>query len=238
MIAAHGLRWVLTTMLAVVTVVSLMRALRPDGLPATERAAHALHAVMGVAMAVMAWPAGMDVPATPQAVFFALAASWFAAVAVRRARGSRRGRPADAGHPGTHAVLHSVMMGGMAWMLLAMSDGMGSAPSGAEGSGSMHGMPGMAMSGPGGGMSVRLHGPSFGVAVVLLAVFVAMGLWWLSLPLGSARLTPALQELPSAAGPSAPVRRPQETAVLLRAADAGCHGAMALGMAVMLLAAL
>jgi hypothetical protein len=234
-IAAHGLRWALTTTFAVVTVVSLARALRPSGpYPAMERTAHALHSVMGIAMAVMVWPTGMEVPAAPQALFFAVGAAWFAAIALLRGRGPRGGSPGATGHIGTHAVLHCVMMGGTAWMLLAISDGMGSTPSDPE---SMHGMPGMTMSGPGGAMSMHLHGRSYTVAAVLLAVFLAMGLWWLSRALVTAHLGPRPGE-PSAAGPSARVQRSQQTAATLRAVDAGCHGAMALGMAVMLLAAL
>lgn len=234
MIAAHGLRWILTVLFAAVTLLSVARALRPGVAHATaERTTHALHAVMGTAMAVMVWPRGMDVPATPQAAFFLLAAAWFVVAALLRGRWIWRA-PGEAGHPRTHVVLHAVTMGGMAWMLLAMPDGMSGAPSAATGAGSMAGMPGMKMSGPGGGMSMRLHGASHIVAVVLFVVFVVMGLWWLSRALDTARLAPKPPE-PSTVGAAASGAHREESAVLHGAVDAGCHGAMALGMAVMLL---
>ncbi|WP_328470639.1 DUF5134 domain-containing protein [Streptomyces sp. NBC_00448] len=235
MIAAHGLRWILTVLFAAVTLLSVARALRPgQARAAAERTTHALHALMGTAMAVMVWPRGMDVPATPQAVFFLLAAAWFVVAALLRGRWIWRG-PGEAGHPRTHVVLHAVMMGGMAWMLLAMPDDMSSGPSPAGGSGAMADMPGMDMSGPGGGMSMQLHGTSHSVAVVLLVVFVVMGLWWLSRAFDTARLAPAVPE-PPAVGPAVPGTHREESALLRGAVDAGCHGAMAFGMAVMLLA--
>ncbi|WP_443060882.1 hypothetical protein [Streptomyces sp. NBC_00448] len=56
-----------------------------------------------------------------------------------------------------------------------------------------------------------------------------MGLWWLARAFDIARLAPALP------APSAVGLRHAGTAALRGAVDAGCHGAMALGMAVMLL---
>ncbi|MFF7159726.1 DUF5134 domain-containing protein [Streptomyces sp. NPDC008139] len=228
MIAAHGLRWILTVLFVVVTAVSLARALRPDPAhAAAERTTHALHAAMGPAMAVMVWPRGMDVPGTPQAAFFALAAAWFVAAALFRGRWIWQAAGEEP-HPRTHTILHALMMGAMAWMVLAMPGGMNSGHS-AAGAGSMADMPGMKMSGPGAGMSMRLHGAFHAVAVVLLVVFVAVGLWWLSRAFDTARLTPE----PAVASASGANRA--ESAALRRAVDAGCHGAMALGMAVMLL---
>lgn len=231
MIAAHGLRLVLTVLFTAVTVLSLVRAIRPGVFrAASERITHGLHAVMGLAMGVMVWPWGMDLPAAPQAAFFALAAAWFVGMALLRSRGLRSRSPAVVGHAATHGLLHAVMMGAMAWMLLAMPDSMSSVPSANGGSDSAADMPGMAMSNSGGRMSMQLHGYSRSVAVALVIVFVTMGLWWLSRALDTARLTPTLSEL---AGPGA---HPSESVALAGAVDAGCHGAMALGMAVMLLA--
>jgi hypothetical protein len=122
------------------------------------------------------------------------------------------------------------MMGAMAWMLLAMPDSMSSALSANGNSDSMADMPGLTMANSGGGMTMRLHGNSRTAAVALVIVFVTMGLWRLSRALDTARLTPALPK------PSEPRAHPGEPVAPAGAVDAGCHGAMALGMAVMLLA--
>ena len=214
MIATHALRWILTVLFTAVSTLSAARTLRP-GVPrshaATERVTHTLHALMGVAMALMVWHWGAGLPVIPQAVFFALAAAWFLVSALLRGQWVWRGQGED--HPRTHAVLHALMMGAMAWMLLAMREVMTSAPSSSGGAGSV------------GGMSMELHGTSRTVAVVLLVVFVLLGLWWLAWSFDAARL-------------NAPGTEPDQrgdSAVLSGSVDAGCHGAMALGMAVMLL---
>ncbi|BBA95621.1 putative integral membrane protein [Actinacidiphila reveromycinica] len=241
------------------------RAGKPDRLAvsggaAGERIAHGVHAVMGAAMAVMAWPWGMDVPAAPQAVFFGLAAVWFPATALVREGRLRRGRPEGGAaraygtpHPWTHAVAHAVMAAAMAWMLLAMPGGMSGGRPEAGGPAAMADMPGMDMSGSGGGMSMHLHGASRVVAGVLAVGFLAMGLWWLSSALDGARALPVRPptlrtKVPAPAGAAAPARppgpapgpaphghRPPRPLPLHASVDVGCHGAMALGMAVMLL---
>lgn len=257
MIASHGLRWILTALFAAVTLLSVVRAVRP-GIPgppaAAARITHGLHALMGVAMAVMAWPRGMDVPAVPQAVFFALAAAWFPASLVLGGRRTE-GAPGEQ-HPRAHVVSHALMMGAMAWMPLAMPEAMSGGHSSGSGAAAMPGMPGMSMSGSGGGMSMQLRGADRTAAVVLLVVFVLLGLWWLSRAFDAGRLVPAAPA--GARGPAeavavggsvasvapvaarsldeAAVRSPDEVAAVRGALDAGCHGAMALGMAVMLLA--
>lgn len=67
-----------------------------------------LHAIMAVAMAVMAWPRGAELPTRAPMVFFAVAAIWFAVIAVRNS--SRR----------WGSVYHALMMLAMAWMYAAM----------------------------------------------------------------------------------------------------------------------
>ena len=69
---------------------------------------NALHAIMAVAMAVMAWPRGAALPTTAPMVFFALAALWFTVVAARAAA-----------HRGAN-VYHALMMLAMSWMYAAM----------------------------------------------------------------------------------------------------------------------
>ena len=234
MIASHALRWILTVLFALLAAFSSFRALRP-GVPrvrsAADRTTHTLHAAMGVAMAVMVWPQGMRVPATPQAVFFALGAGWFVASVLFRGRWAWRS-PAGEGHSRTHAGLHALMTAAMAWMLLAMPGGTpGSHPAG-RGSGSMADMPGMGASRTGGATSMELHGGSRTAATVLLVVFVVVALWWFSRALtaaGTATHTPDVDKAARAEPLTA------DSLVLRRAMDAGCHGAMALGMAVMLL---
>ncbi|AOS64204.1 DUF5134 domain-containing protein [Actinoalloteichus hymeniacidonis] len=102
------------------------------------------HLVMCVAMIAMTWPWGMSVPATPQLVFFTLAAAWFLALAVGRMRAEpadglsstarRRGLPSGL----ASQLHHSLMMAAMVWMIVIMPAAM-SAPS-SGGGGHNHGL--------------------------------------------------------------------------------------------------
>lgn len=135
MITAEGLRWILTAAFAVAGVFCAYRCLRQG--TAAERTGDGLHVVMCVAMVVMAWPATAGFARWPQTVFFALAAVWFAGVAVSGAsHADHGGRPA--------AVYHVVMMAAMAWMVFVMPRVMGGMPAGG-GTMDMPGMPGMSM---------------------------------------------------------------------------------------------
>ncbi|MBY8886117.1 DUF5134 domain-containing protein [Streptomyces sp. PTM05] len=228
MIAATGLRWILTLVFALVTAFSVSRAVRPGaghgGSANSQRVTHTLHALMGLAMIAMVWPWGTRLPVAPQVALFSLAAVWFVASVALNDR--RMWAHDGGGHPRLHGFLHAVMMGAMAWMVAVMPDAMkGGHPSAGGGTGSMADMPGMAMSGSGGGMTMSLRGAEHTVCVALLAVFVAMTLWWLSRAFDTARAT--------APGTRSPAADPGALATAL---DSGCHGAMALGMAVMLLA--
>jgi hypothetical protein len=69
---------------------------------------HSLHAIMGIAMAVMAWPRGADLPSRGPMIFFLAAAVWFAVVTAR-----------TVGHRGANTY-HALMMLAMAWMYAAM----------------------------------------------------------------------------------------------------------------------
>ncbi|GAA3736006.1 DUF5134 domain-containing protein [Streptomyces tremellae] len=261
MIAAAGLRWLLTLVFAAVAGYAGWRAavpVRAGGRrqDTTERVAHALHAVMAVAMAVMAWPWGMRLPAMPQIVFFALAGGWFPAVALVRARRTGLGRGL------LHALPHAVMMGAMAWMLAVMTAG--DVPHSGGGAGSMADMPGMDMSAPGATATMTLHGTDGTVAAVLAAAFLALALRRLARGFDLARAAPrreraagedtadrargaedcAVGQARTAADTADRDRRAgEDTAdrargagdrVLSGAYDLSCHGVMALGMAVML----
>lgn len=72
---------------------------------------HVLHVVMAVAMAVMAWPKGAELPTTGPMVFFLLAAAWFAVISLTRA---------GAGHRVVNTY-HILMMLAMAWMYAVMN---------------------------------------------------------------------------------------------------------------------
>jgi cation-transporting P-type ATPase A/B len=97
---------------------------------------HGLHAVMAIAMAVMAWPRGAELPTRGPMIFFLAAVAWFAVITVR----------AD-GHRVANSY-HTLMMLAMAWMYAAM----GGLPlartqdpaSAAMGGTDLAGMPGMA----------------------------------------------------------------------------------------------
>lgn len=106
---------------------------------------NALHVVMAVAMAVMAWPRGAELPTIAPMVFFLLAAVWFAVITAL---------PAGAGHRLAN-VYHGLMMLAMAWMYAVMNGkvlpGQSEDPHATMPGGHMHGidMPGMDMPGMG-----------------------------------------------------------------------------------------
>ncbi len=92
---------------------------------------NSLHAIMAIAMAVMAWPRGADLPTRGPMLFFLLAAGWFAVV------------PAKADGHQVRNVYHAVMMLAMAWMYAAM----GGLPLRANGDPASTAMPEMDMAG-------------------------------------------------------------------------------------------
>lgn len=93
MIAATGLRWILTLLFCVLAVYGLWRAFAARSHSWAARLAHGLHAVMALAMFAMAWFWGMDLPASPQVIFFSAAAVWFVVAALALPTGPEpRGR--------------------------------------------------------------------------------------------------------------------------------------------------
>ena len=211
MIAATGLRWILTLAFVAVALYGIWRASTPT--PAAARVTHLLHALMALAMVAMAWPWGMGLAAVPQIWFFGLAAAWLAAAAVLWPGTRKRAHAVRA------AVPHVLMMAAMAWMLAAMDTAM---PGGTGGAPAMADMPGMDMSGAGATSAMTLTGagPRW-TAGLLAAVFLALALWWLARGFDRAR-----GAAPAAAGhvPATAGHHPW---------DMGCHGVMALGMSVM-----
>lgn len=225
MIAATGLRWVLTLLFVVPALSAMWRTGAPGraggGPDAVERVAHLLHAVMALAMAAMVWPWGMDLPAGPQIALFTLGAVWFVGVALARPASASRTQALRGALP------HVVMMGAMAWMAAAMVSsgsmaGHGSSSmAGHGGSHDMAGMPGMDMSGGSGTATMALTdiGPRL-TAGLLAAVLLVLGVRWLARSFDAARLVDAT----GPRRPAAPVERD--------AFGLACHSAMALGMAV------
>ncbi|MFG3248033.1 DUF5134 domain-containing protein [Streptomyces sp. NPDC048187] len=214
MIAASGLRWILTLMFAAPVGYGLWRLGRPaTGL--TGRVGHALHAAMGVLMIAMAWPWGMDLAVAPQVVLFTAGALWFVAASLIRPGEHSRTGAAKAAWP------HALMMGAMAWMVAAM--GTSGAMTGHGGGPGHGGHEGHAAGGSGlASMSLTGTGPS--VASALLAVaLTAIGLVWLARAFDLAR---AQAPLPA----EGPVPTGADTTAAL---DPACHAMMALGMAVM-----
>jgi hypothetical protein len=220
MIAVTALRWLLTVCFAAVAGRAAWRAGvardggAPAGDPALERVAHALHALMAVAMAVMPWPWGMSVPVTPQVVFFSLAAAWFLAAAC-----FVRSSTAPLPYRILHAAPHALAMAATAWMTNTMRAG--SSVGGDESGSSMVDMPGMHMRAPGSATAMTLTGSDTSVTIVLAMVSLALALRWLTRGFDLAR--------------SKSAARTPHTLLATGPYKLSYHDLMALGMAVMLI---
>ena len=110
MIQDLALRWVVTVLFGL-CVVAFMVAIARSHRRMIDVVGQALHVVMAVAMAVMAWPGGAKLPTTGPMVFFLLAAAWFAGITLA---------PAGGGHRVINTY-HSLMMLAMAWMYAVMN---------------------------------------------------------------------------------------------------------------------
>lgn len=107
MIQDMTLRWVVTLLFAFSAVVCV-RAIVAHRHSASTVIRNSLHAVMAIAMGLMAWPRGAELPTRTPMLFFAAAAVWFAVVALKAAD-----HRAD-------NVYHTLMMAAMAWMYADM----------------------------------------------------------------------------------------------------------------------
>lgn len=81
---------------------------------------HGLHVVMSVVMVAMAWPWWLNLPNTPQVVFFTAAAGWFVLMFLGQSA-PRMPRWCSDGHAPWHQVTHVVMMLTMVWMVVSMA---------------------------------------------------------------------------------------------------------------------
>ena len=105
------LRWVVTILFgaSIAAYVYLLAAQRRRS---TNIVDHLLHLAMSVAMILMAWDVGMNLPTVGTMIFFLLAGLWFARAAGRRstANGDRLAN-----------AYYAVMMGAMTWMFAMMN---------------------------------------------------------------------------------------------------------------------
>lgn len=108
MIEDLALRWTVTV-LFVITAVECTVAAYGVRRNWTSAVGNAIHVLMAVAMTVMAWPEGAELPTTPPMVFFLLAAVWFLVMFAVGA-GRRLGN-----------LYHVAMMLAMAWMYAWMN---------------------------------------------------------------------------------------------------------------------
>ncbi|MFV8050686.1 DUF5134 domain-containing protein [Mycobacterium sp. 48b] len=139
MIADLALRWVVTVLFALSAVECTYALLGSRGRPGVA-VSQLLHLAMAIAMVVMAWPRGAELPALVPMYFFLAAAVWFAAGLVRSA--TTQGRVADG--------YHAAMMLAMAWMYAAMNGNVPARHAETVAAGS-HDMHAMHMAGHGGG---------------------------------------------------------------------------------------
>ncbi|MDZ4351133.1 MAG: DUF5134 domain-containing protein [Arthrobacter sp.] len=155
MIENDVLRWGLMALLLGASLYAAFRAGRQS--PPAIRAGYGLHAAMMIAMVPMLVP-GLQWPALPQIVFFALAAWWFILRAVSRRPVQVAGLQVPAAGPGhgRGALLYNALtMAAMACMLAVMDlHGAGGTLAGPEASGlpgqtTHHGGPAVGLSLPG-----------------------------------------------------------------------------------------
>lgn len=107
MIQDMTLRWVVT-LLFVFSAGVCVQTIMANRHSAANVISHSLHAIMAIAMAVMAWPTGAELPSRAPMIFFLAAALWFA-VSIARAAEHRAAN-----------TYHALMMLAMSWMYGAM----------------------------------------------------------------------------------------------------------------------
>ncbi|SJM63636.1 DUF5134 domain-containing protein [Gulosibacter sp. 10] len=117
-------QWGFTLVFVLLLGYSAVRAFVDRAKP-VQTIGHALHGVMAADMAMMSWPWWMDLPGSPQTLFFSVATLWFLGMFVLQA-GGRLPRRIFGGHGAAHQAAHVAMMLAMVWMVVVMS---GSQPS-------------------------------------------------------------------------------------------------------------
>ncbi|WP_029109831.1 DUF5134 domain-containing protein [Mycobacterium sp. URHD0025] len=130
MIADVALRWVVTVLFALSAAECVYALVGSRGRPSAA-VGQLLHLVMAIAMMVMAWPRGAELPTLGPMFFFLAAAIWFLAGLLRSR--TTHGRMLDG--------YHAAMMLAMGWMYAVMNGnvlGRHTETVAAEGSGDMH----------------------------------------------------------------------------------------------------
>lgn len=107
MISDLALRWVVT-LLFLFSAGVCISAIAKNRHSRENLVSHSLHAIMAMAMAVMAWPRGAELPTRAPMIFFLIAAVWFAVLTLR-----------TVGHRAANTY-HTLMMLAMSWMYAAM----------------------------------------------------------------------------------------------------------------------
>lgn len=111
MIGEAPLRWAVTLLFAVsVAMYAYLLVAQCDRWPG--RLTHLLHLTMSVAMVLMVWRVGLDLPAIGPMLFFLVAGVWFVGVAVWAS---------SASHQRLKTWYYAAMMAAMAWMYALMS---------------------------------------------------------------------------------------------------------------------
>nr|WP_250160790.1 DUF5134 domain-containing protein [Mycobacterium senriense] len=111
MIGEPGLRWAVTVLFGMsIAMYAYLTVAQHDRW--TGRLTHLLHLTMSVAMVLMVWRVGLDLPAIGPALFFLVAGLWFVGVAVWASPASRQR---------LKTCYYAVMMAAMAWMYALMS---------------------------------------------------------------------------------------------------------------------
>lgn len=134
------LRWVVTGLFSL-TAAECVLAIIAKRRPWTWVVSHGLHFVMAIAMVVMAWPWGAQVPSTGPAAYFLLAAMTFVTMAVIVARTA---------HLRVRYGYHASMMLATGWMYAIMNTQLFPVRSSTHdvAQPTMPSMPGMDMAGP------------------------------------------------------------------------------------------
>ncbi|WP_432850485.1 DUF5134 domain-containing protein [Amycolatopsis sp. CA-161197] len=175
------LRWVLTALFALCAA-ERVHGIAVGRLPWQGVVGHSLHALMGLAMALTAWPPGAALPTTGFVLFSLLAALWFITSAAR-----------VAGHRRSNAY-HALTMLAMAWMYTAMIVGPPPAPAALAGHGApmpVMRMPGMHMTDVPIVATTTGTSPFITLLNWLLTIGSAVaGAWWLSELLARRRIKP------------------------------------------------
>lgn len=170
MIGETPLRWAVTLLFAVsVGMYAYLAVAQRDRW--AGRLTHLLHLTMSVAMILMVWRVGLDLPATGPTLFFLLAGAWFVGLAVWASSASPQR---------LKTCYYAVMMAAMAWMYALMSGGVpGVSPHLHAQSGSaVMDMPGMQR--PAHDMGPATNGLSWVYVVnwIGVAAFAAVALYW------------------------------------------------------------